>query len=54
MGNSRSNDRGSLILVDYPNRRRLKLLGHMRYEDGRTVATEWLKLQTFLYSAASN
>jgi len=35
MGNSLSNDRVSLILVDYPNRRRLKLLGHLKYHDVR-------------------
>ena len=35
MGNARKNDRVSLILMDYPNRRRLKILGHLRYEDAR-------------------
>ncbi len=30
VGNVSNNDRVSLILMDYPNRRRLKLLGHMR------------------------
>jgi predicted pyridoxine 5'-phosphate oxidase superfamily flavin-nucleotide-binding protein len=35
MGNTRSNDRVSLILMDYPNRRRLKVLGHLRFEDAR-------------------
>jgi len=29
VGNLSSNDRVSLILMDYPNRRRLKILGHM-------------------------
>ena len=43
MGNSRSNDRVSLILVDYPYRRRLKLLGHMRYEDARECPPEHLE-----------
>jgi len=43
MGNSRSNDRVSLILMDYPNRRRLKLLGHMRYEDARECPPEHLE-----------
>lgn len=35
-GNLMNNDRVSLILVDYPNRQRLKLLGHARIigEDG--------------------
>jgi len=35
MGNVRNNDRASLILMDYPNRKRLKILGHLRYEDVR-------------------
>ncbi len=30
IGNVATNDRVSLILMDYPNRRRLKILGHMR------------------------
>ena len=30
VGNVSTNDRVSLILMDYPNRRRLKILGHMR------------------------
>jgi predicted pyridoxine 5'-phosphate oxidase superfamily flavin-nucleotide-binding protein len=46
MGNSRSNDRVSLILMDYPNRRRLKLLGHMRYEDARECPPEHLEAVT--------
>jgi predicted pyridoxine 5'-phosphate oxidase superfamily flavin-nucleotide-binding protein len=33
LGNVSENDRCSLILMDYPNRRRLKLLGHIRFED---------------------
>jgi predicted pyridoxine 5'-phosphate oxidase superfamily flavin-nucleotide-binding protein len=33
VGNVSENDRCSLILMDYPNRRRLKLLGHIRFED---------------------
>lgn len=33
VGNVASNDRVSLILMDYPNRRRLKILGHMRVEE---------------------
>lgn len=32
VGNVSKNDRCSLILMDYPNRRRLKILGHMRIE----------------------
>ncbi|MGI9235627.1 MAG: pyridoxamine 5'-phosphate oxidase family protein [Woeseiaceae bacterium] len=33
VGNVTTNDRVSLILMDYPNRRRLKILGHMRVEN---------------------
>ncbi len=32
-GNLMNDDRVSLILVDYPNRQRLKLLGHVRFVD---------------------
>ncbi len=38
VGNVSKNDRCSLILMDYPNRHRLKILGHMRVEDSRSVA----------------
>lgn len=38
VGNVSSNDRVSLILMDYPNRRRLKILGHMQIEDAAEVA----------------
>ena len=34
IGNLAGNDRVSLILMDYPNRRRLKILGHMQVENG--------------------
>ena len=37
VGNVSDNDRCSLILMDYPNRRRLKILGHMRVEDARSA-----------------
>jgi predicted pyridoxine 5'-phosphate oxidase superfamily flavin-nucleotide-binding protein len=39
VGNASNNDRVSLILMDYPNRRRLKILGHMRveYADGASA-----------------
>ena len=40
VGNSSKNDRCSLILMDYPNRRRLKLLGHLRIEDAQTAASD--------------
>ena len=41
-GNLSGNDKVSLILMDYPNRRRLKILGHMRVEDARTATPEVL------------
>ncbi len=37
VGNVSENDRVSLILMDYPNRQRLKLLGYMRVEDARSM-----------------
>ena len=40
VGNVSSNDRVSLILMDYPNRRRLKILGHMRVQNAQAVAPE--------------
>lgn len=42
-GNVSINDRCSLILMDYPNRRRLKILGHMRVENARDAAAEDLE-----------
>lgn len=38
VGNVTNNDRCSLILMDYPNRRRLKILGHLRVENAQSVA----------------
>ena len=38
VGNVSSNDKMSLILMDYPNRRRLKILGHMRVENVQSVS----------------
>lgn len=40
VGNVSSNDRVSLILMDYPNRRRLKVLGHMRVENAHDAPAE--------------
>lgn len=37
VGNVAKNSRCSLILMDYPNRRRLKILGYMRVEDARSM-----------------
>ena len=34
-GNLAANDRVALVLMDYPNRERLKILGHARVEDAR-------------------
>jgi predicted pyridoxine 5'-phosphate oxidase superfamily flavin-nucleotide-binding protein len=39
-GNARQNDRCSLILMDYPRRRRLKILGHMQVKDAHTADPE--------------
>jgi len=36
-GNLAANDRVPLLLMDYPHRRRLKILGHARVEDARDV-----------------
>ena len=40
VGNVSSNNRVSLILMDYPNRRRLKVLGHMRIEEVDNASRE--------------
>ena len=42
VGNAATNDRVSLILMDYPNRRRLKILGHLRIKHAQDVAPEEL------------
>ena len=42
-GNVSQNDRCSLILMDYPRRRRLKILGHMRFEDTPTASSDLLR-----------
>jgi hypothetical protein len=44
-GNLQGNDRVSLILVDYPNRRRLKLLGRARLVDAHVDADLIAKLR---------
>lgn len=43
VGNVAVDDRCSLILMDYPNRRRLKILGHMRVQDAATTTPELLQ-----------
>jgi predicted pyridoxine 5'-phosphate oxidase superfamily flavin-nucleotide-binding protein len=42
VGNVSKNDRCSIILMDYPKRRRLKILGHMRVEDAASVDAQIL------------
>ena len=42
VGNSSSNDRVSLILMDYPNRRRLKILGRMQVVNAQIASTDVL------------
>jgi uncharacterized protein len=42
-GNALPNDRVSLILMDYPHRQRLKLLGHIRFEDASCADAEILR-----------
>jgi len=39
VGNVSANDRVSLILMDYPNRRRLKILGHLRFANAEDVTS---------------
>ena len=43
VGNSSENSRCSLILMDYPNRRRLKILGRMRFDDASGVSPDILE-----------
>lgn len=43
VGNSSKDERCSLILMDYPNRRRLKILGHMRVEGIDKVSADVVK-----------
>jgi predicted pyridoxine 5'-phosphate oxidase superfamily flavin-nucleotide-binding protein len=42
VGNVSVDDRVSLILMDYPHRKRLKILGHMRVEDAADTPPELL------------
>jgi predicted pyridoxine 5'-phosphate oxidase superfamily flavin-nucleotide-binding protein len=52
VGNVATNDRVSLILMDYPNRRRLKILGHMRVVDANDAPPEDLvKVELQAYQA---
>jgi len=43
-GNASRNDRCSLILMDYPKRRRLKILGNMHVQDSAAASPELLKM----------
>ena len=43
VGNAARNTRCSLILMDYANRRRLKILGHLRVEDSSSVDSTTLE-----------
>lgn len=43
VGNLSNNSRCSIILMDYANRRRLKLIGHIRVENASNVREEILK-----------
>jgi len=45
-GNLSLNERCSIILVDYPNRRRLKILGHTRVANAADVSPEILRSVT--------
>ena len=40
VGNAAGDDRVSIIVVDYPGRRRLKLLGRMRFEDAEGASPD--------------
>ena len=52
-GNFLVNDRCSLILMDYPRRRRLKILGHTHVEDaGNISAQELAQVELPAYKAA--
>ena len=42
VGNTSIDDRVSLILMDYPHRKRLKILGHMSVSDAANAAPELL------------
>ncbi len=42
VGNASNNDRCSLILMDYPKRRRLKVLGHLRFDAAAAVSADTL------------
>ena len=52
VGNVSNNDRCSLILMDYPNRRRLKILGRMHVEDVGSLSPDVLaQVETTDYRA---
>lgn len=47
VGNLSQNDRAALILMDYPNRRRLKILGHVEIVDLAAVDPDLLAKMIF-------
>ena len=47
VGNLSGNDRAALILMDYPNRRRLKILGRVEIHDTSTVNPDLLEKMKF-------
>jgi uncharacterized protein len=51
VGNLDKNDRVSLILVDYPNRRRLKIIGHAKLVDARAAPETIARLRDGDYAA---
>jgi uncharacterized protein len=48
VGNLAANDRAALILIDYPNRRRLKILGHVEVLDMAAVDSKLAAKMKFL------
>jgi hypothetical protein len=46
VGNTSVDDRVSLILMDYPHRKRLKILGHMKFVDAADANAELLEQVT--------
>jgi predicted pyridoxine 5'-phosphate oxidase superfamily flavin-nucleotide-binding protein len=51
VGNTSVDDRVSLILMDYPHRKRLKILGHMRVHDAAEVPELLAQVQADDYRA---
>jgi uncharacterized protein len=47
VGNVANDDRASMIVMDYVNRRRLKLLGHLRFHDAGTERVATFDVEAF-------